>query len=194
MSSSESQEEPEDTGAELTRRTREKAKKSKVVSGWVNRPMKGRLRRHPPVYAFLLGIGLGAVISVLILASSPPQGYRWPPAAQVEFATAGFEPKEIAGSGVASMPSDCTTMLVDMDSTIPVGVWVVPHGATINYNSSVGSPWYYYWSGPTPTEHVSTVISISSRGTGIWLALFDPSPNQGGQASWGFVFSASDCP
>jgi hypothetical protein len=194
MSSSESQEEPEDTDAGPTRRFQEKAKKSKVVSAKVSRPMTGLPQRHVPLYSLLLGLGLGAVISILILASSPPQGHQWPPAAQVEFATAGFGPWKVAASGTASLPADCTTMLVDMDSTFPASVWVVPHNATIDYNTTVGSPEYYYWSGATPTEHVSAVVSISNPAAGVWLAVFDPSSNRTGQASWGFAFSANDCP
>lgn len=182
------------TAARLIRRIEEKAKISSISSVSGKRAMRGRSRRRASVYALILGIAVGMVLSIPVLASPHPQGYQWPPTAQVEFATAGFEPWKVTESGVASLPSDCTTMLVDMDSTFPAAVWVVPHNATINYNSSVGSPSFYYWSGATPTEHVSAVVSITNPTAGVWLVVFDPSSNQTGQASWGFVFSASNCP
>lgn len=182
------------TAAELIRRIEEKAKISSIYLVPGKRAMRGRSRRRTFVYPLIMGIAVGMVLSIPVLASPHPQGYQWPDRNQVEFATAGFGPWTVDASGVASLPSNCTTMLVDMDSTFPAEVWVVPHNATINYNSSEGSPSYYYWSGPTPTEHISAIVSISNPAAGVWLAVRDPSSNQTGQASWGFVFSASDCP
>ena len=84
-------------------------------------------------------------------------------------------------------------MLVDIDSQVPVNVWVTPHGTSIDFNSTVPLTPYYYWSGLTPIEHLSTVVTVANPASGVSLTVFDPSYKASGMASFGFVFSANDC-
>jgi len=106
---------------------------------------------------------------------------------------ANFSPRSTAVGGISVLPSDCTTMLVDVDSHVPVSVGAAPHGTQIDLNAtSFGAP-FYFWSGSVPLEPLSVVLSVSDPGAGVSLTSFDPSYDQGGNASFGFVFSANDC-
>jgi hypothetical protein len=152
-------------------------------------------RRSAPVYGIVSGVAVGAIVTFLVLATTPAQsGYSWPPASRVENASSNFEPRTTAGIGIEILAPDCTTMLVDMDSTMPASVWVVPHGAPINYNETTPSPGNYHWSGNTPVEHLSVVVSITNPAAGFTIGVFDASYTENGTAYFGFAFSASDCP
>jgi hypothetical protein len=133
-------------------------------------------------------------VAVLVLATSPPPGIHWPPAVEVENMGTNFTPRTMAGAEIAVLPSDCTTMLVDVDSKVPTNVWAAPLGTPINFNATSFQAPFYFWSGSVPVEHLSVVVSISNPSAGISLTLFDPSYNLSGYASFGFAFSASDCP
>jgi hypothetical protein len=151
-------------------------------------------RRRAPTLPLLVGIVTGSIVTVLVLATSPAPGIQWPPAAQVEFMGTTFTPRGVAGGGVSALAPDCTTMLVDVDSSVPTNVWAAPLGTPINFNATQFPAPFYYWSGPIPVGHISVVVTVSDPSAGISLTLLDASFNLSGPAHFGFAFSASDCP
>ena len=146
------------------------------------------------VIALLVGLVIGSIVVVLTFATSPPPGIQWPPAAQVENMGTTFTPRTVAGGGVSALPSDCTRMLVDVDSNVPVTAWVTPHDTPIDFNRTAAPPSSYYWTGVIPVEHLGVVVKITDPSAGFSLTVFDPSYHQSGSATFGSAFSASDCP
>ena len=132
-------------------------------------------------------------MAIVTLAASPPPVIHWPATAQVEYMGANFTPRTNAGESIEVLASDCTTMLADVDSSVPTSVWVTPWHTPIDFNNTAPPTAYYYWSGLTPIEHVSTVVTVANPAAGVALTVFDASYNESGPASFGFVFSASDC-
>ena len=146
------------------------------------------------VYAVLPGIAIGAVVTVILLATATqPAVYYWPSASQVETTSVTFAGRGVGLFGTGGLPSDCTTMLVDLDSTLPVVLWVIPHSESVATNGTPTIASYYYWSGETPVSHVSSVATVTDPANGIDFVVFDPA-NLTGTASAGAAFSASDCP
>jgi len=90
------------------------------------------------------------------------------------------------------VPSDCTTLLVDLDGAVPTNLWVVAamHASGIN-NSTLASA--YYSSGAMPQVHVHAVVQVTDPAAGVGVTVFNPSYNESGRVTFGFVFSASDC-
>lgn len=154
-------------------------------------------RRREPAYAILSGIAVGAIVTVLVLATSPaPAEYPWPPVSQVEGYTVHFtEDGSVTRGGTGRLPSDCTRMLVDLTSTVPVTLWVTDlAGASVPSNGTPPSiPSYNYWSGSAAVTVVSTVVAMAPPDT-FWMVVYDGDEYPTGTASFGFWFSASDCP
>lgn len=149
-------------------------------------------RRH--AFAIALGVAVGMLFVVLALASSlPPSGYNWPPASRVESNSMAISgPAGRGGIGAGAEPADCTTMLLDLDSTGRVQLWVIPQTEGYSSNISVPIPFFYYWTGTTGATHISTVVTITDPADGIAMVL-QTSGGENGTAYFGFVFSASDC-
>jgi hypothetical protein len=157
--------------------------------------MQALSRRRGEVFAILLGIAIGCIVTVVVLATATrPPGYQWPPASQVEGSSVNFQTRGTGIVGTGELPPDCTLMLADLDSTIPVVLWVTPHTEGVVSNGSLTISSYYYWSGDTPVTHVSAVVTITDPAAGANLVVFNPSANQSGVAYFGFAFSAGDCP
>lgn len=150
-------------------------------------------RRAARVAPVLLGVAIGTLVAVLTLATSSAPAIQWPPAQQVEFLGANFTPRTSVTGSERVLPSDCATMLVDVDSTVPTNVWVTPWHTPVDFNGTAPPAPSYYWSGLTPVEHLSTVVTVTNPSAGVALTVLDASYNQSGPASFGFVFSASDC-
>ena len=104
-----------------------------------------------------------------------------------------FEPRDWVIAGVGPVASDCTSLLVDLDSAVPTNLWVVAamHDSDVN-NTTLASA--YYSSGAMPLEHVSAVVQITDPAAGVAVTVFNPSYNESGRVSFGFVFSAPNCP
>jgi hypothetical protein len=156
--------------------------------------MTGNSRPYARIAPALLGVLIGALVVVLTLSTAPPPGIPWPAASQVEDLGSSFTPRGTAGEGVPVLAADCTTMLVDVNSNVSTNVWAAPHGTPIDFNATSFPAPFYYWSGSIPVEHLSVVVTVSNPSMGISLTFFDPSYNQSGHVSFGFAFSASDCP
>ena len=154
-------------------------------------------RPRGPAYAILSGIAVGSVVAILVLVyAHAPAGYQWPPTSQVEGWTVRFTEDGSAVRGDTGLPPDCTTMLVDLDSTVAVTLWVIPSGPV--YLPSNGTPpsfpSYLYWSGSVGVTHVNTVIMVTDTENGVALVVFDGNEYPTGVASFGYWFTASDCP
>ncbi len=155
-----------------------------AVGPWIRRP----------IFGASVGAAVGAVLTaVILMMSSSSAGYQWPPQKSILFLGGSFTPRTMAGGGVAALPSDCNLMLIGVNSTVPLEVWLAPHGADINFTSGTSSPRYYYWSGTTPLEQLRTVVSLTNPAQGFSFTLFDPSNSESGNATWGYAFSSSDC-
>jgi len=153
------------------------------------RPARGR--------ALFTGAAAGVIVTILVLTTSPapPPSINWPSASQVENVSGNLTPRNVDGVGTSALAPDCTTVLVDVDSNVSVGVWVTQHDTTISYNATVApdlSP-YYYWSGPTGVEQVREIVTVTNPSAGITLAVMDASYTQNGTAYFGLWFPASDC-
>ena len=134
-------------------------------------------------------------MAVLILATAPrPTGFQWPPASQVENISGPINPLNAAVVFWGPLASNCTTMLVDLDSTLPAVVWVTPHITDVLSNLTARGNGTYYWSGITPVSHLSTVVSITDPAGGLDLIVLNASENLTGDFSFGSVFSANGCP
>jgi hypothetical protein len=149
-----------------------------------------------PEYAILSGVAAGAIVVVLILATSPAlfAGYQWPPAGQVEGWSVRFAQPGIYQDGSGQLASDCTTMLAELDSNAPVTLWVIPYIEMVNSSIPPTISSYYYWSGGTPVSHISTVVTITDPAAGINMVVYDSSELSNIIVHFGFWFSASDCP
>lgn len=156
--------------------------------------MAGFSRLRSRALSTVGGIAIGSIVAILALAASPVSVIHWPATAQVEYMGTNFTPRTMAGGSVEVLASDCTTMLVDVDSSVPTYVWATPWRTPIDFNNTAPPAASYYWSGLAPVEHVSTVVTVSNPAAGVALTVFDASYNESGPASFGFVFSANDCP
>ncbi len=157
-------------------------------------PMMRTPRHFSPSGSILSGVVVGVVATILILATSPgPPGIQWPPANQVENNSAMFQPRGWVVVGVGPVASECSTLLVDLDSAVPANLWVVAamHNSDVN-NTTLTSA--YYSSGAMPVEHVHAVVQIMDPAAGVAVAVFNPSYNESGRVSFGFVFSVPNCP
>ena len=85
-------------------------------------------------------------------------------------------------------------MLVDVDSSAPTNVGVAVWDTPRELNSIAPPAAYCDWSGIPPIEHVGTVVPVATPAAGVTLTVFDTSDNESGPTSFGFVFSANDCP
>lgn len=151
-------------------------------------------RPRSRVLPIAVGIVIGAIVAVATLAASPVPVFHWPAAAQVEANGLNLTPRAMESVSVEVLASDCTTMLVDVDSTVPTYVWVTPWHTPIDFNNTAPPATSYYWSGLAPVEHVSAVVTVSNPSAGVAVTVFDASYNESGPGAFGFVFSASDCP
>ena len=148
-----------------------------------------------PVYALLVGASLGAVVSLLILASTLPTstGYHWPTAAQVESVSSYFTPGTSAGLGSQAVGNNCTTMLAAVNSNVSIEVWVTPWNTAVNPGSPEPPASYYFWSGLAGLKNLSKILTITDPSGGVALSLYDATENQSGSAQFGYVFEQPDC-
>ena len=159
-----------------------------------DRLMAGFSRLRSRVLPAIVGIAIGSIVALVTLAATPLPLIHWPATAQVEYMGTDFTPRTMAGGSVEVLASDCTAMLVDVDSSVPTFVWATPWRTPIDFKNMAPPLTSYYWSGLAPVEHVSTVVTVSNPAAGVSLTVFDASFNESGPASFGFVFSANDCP
>lgn len=148
-----------------------------------------------PAFALSIGASVGAVISLLILASTLPTstGYHWPTAAQVEDAGAYFTPGISGGLASEAVGNNCTTMLADVNSNVSIEVWVTPWNTAVNPGTPEPPASYYYWSGLAGLKNLSTILTITDPSGGVALSLYDATENQSGSAQFGYVFEQPDC-
>ena len=142
----------------------------------------------------VVGIAIGTIVTIVTLAATPLPVIHWPTTAQVEFMGGDLLPRTMAAGSVEVLPSDCTTMLVDVDSPVPTYVCATPWHTPIDFNNTAPPSAFYHWSGLAPVDHVSTVVAVSSPPAGVALTVFDASYNESGSVSFGFAFTANDCP
>ena len=141
----------------------------------------------------IVGIAVGTLVTIVTLAAAPVRAIHWPPTARVEFMGVPAQPRTAAGGSAKVMPSDCATMPVDVDSSVPTYVGTTPWHTPIDFNNSPPAT-YYYWSGLAPVEHFRTVVTVSNPAAGVDLTVIDASYNERGLISFGFASSANDCP
>ena len=149
-------------------------------------------RQRGASYGAAAGAVVGAIVAVLVLSlGSAPLEYQWPAS---DTPLGGYlAPGTTEGFGLFALPTDCSSMLIDLNSTVPAMVWAAPWGTPVNFNAtSFGGP-FYFWSGAVAVDHLSVVVSILRPGAGMSVTVRDTSATENGSALFNIWFPSSGC-
>ena len=150
--------------------------------------------RRRDLIGIAAGVAVGALVALAALSTTiAPTGSQWPSQKALLSYNFVFTARSTSGIGILMLGAGCTQMLLGLNSSVPLEVWVAPFATPVNLNNSPPVLTHYYWSGTQPVEQLRVTFELTNPGDGFSVGMFDLSYTSGGNASWGFAFSDSDC-